>query len=53
MSLVTLVTLVSGSLSGGSSVVSLLDGLCSPVPSELARKSKVLTNPPPIGLKSL
>ena len=34
-----------------SSVQSLLDKLCSPVPSELARKRKVLTNPPPVGQK--
>ena len=43
-------TLVTGggesdSLSGSSSVVSLLDRLKPPVPSELARKMKVLTNP--------
>ena len=34
-----------------SSVQSLLDNLRSPVPSELARKRKVLTNPPPVGQK--
>ena len=52
MSLVTIVTLVvvatveenQALLSGSSSVVSLLDRLCSPVQSELARKRQVLTN---------
>ena len=40
------------SVSEGSSVVqSLLDKLRSPVPSELARKRKVSTNPPPVGQK--
>ena len=34
------------SVSAGSSVLSLLDKLRSPVPSELARKRKVSTNPP-------
>ena len=41
----------SEALSEGNSVVSLLDKLRSPVPSELARKRKVSTNPPPIGQK--
>ena len=41
----------SDSVSEGSSVVSLLDKLRSPVPSELARKRKVSTNPPPVGQK--
>ena len=34
-----------------SSVLSLLDKLRSPVPSVLARKRKVPTNPPPVGQK--
>lgn len=38
-------------MSEGSSVLSLLDKLRSPVPSELARKRKVSTNPPPVGQK--
>ena len=41
----------SEALSEGNSVVSLLDKLRSPVPSELARKRKVSTNLPPIGQK--
>ena len=52
-------SLSSGGYSGGesealserNSVVSLLDKLRSPVPSELARKRKVSTNPPPVGQK--
>ena len=39
------------SVSEGCSVLSLLDKLRSPVPSELARKRKVSTNPPPVGQK--
>ena len=41
----------SRALSEGNSVASLLDNLRSPVPSELARKRKVSTNPPPVGQK--
>ena len=44
---------VESSVSEGSSVLSLLDKLRSPVPSELARKRKVSTNPPLIGQKRL
>ena len=43
----------SEALSEGNTVVSLLDKLRSPVPSELARKKKVPTNPPPVGQKHL
>ena len=41
----------SGGKSSASSVASILDRLKSPVPSELARKRKILTNPPPVGQK--
>ena len=41
----------SETLPEGNSVVLLLDKLRSPVLSELARKKKVSTNPPPVGQK--